>query len=192
MAVRLQMKLGLVPEADRLPDSPDQMVVVEPSVGSVARTKGSLYLLVTARGAGARVAEATRTVADTIRTEYYYDESAGIRVCIRKAIQLANKKLAHQRDRLGMSSSDADGPIGVGVAVVRGNELYVATVGPAEAYLIRQARLSILPDPNRERGLPARDLTGDVWRGGGNLGDSLVLISPNVLARPRPDDFNAA
>ena len=58
-------------------------------------------------------------------------------------------------------------PIGVGVAVVRGNEMYVATVGPAEAYLIRQARLSTLPDPHRERGLPTkalerRALAGDV------------------------------
>ena len=33
MAVRLQMKLGVVAEHDRLPDSPDTIVVVEPSVG---------------------------------------------------------------------------------------------------------------------------------------------------------------
>ena len=49
MAVRLQMKLGVVAEHDRLPDSPDTLVVVEPSVGSVARSKGQLYLLVTSR-----------------------------------------------------------------------------------------------------------------------------------------------
>src|SRR5437868_4945206 len=192
MAVRLQMKLGLVPEADRLPDSPDQMVVVEPSVGSVARTKGSLYLLVTARGTGNRVSDATRTVADTIRTEYYYDESAGIRVCMRKAVQLANKKLAHQRDRLGMGQADMDGPIGVGVAVVRGNELYVATVGPAEAYLIRQARLSTLPDPHRERGLPTAELEPEIWRGEISVGDSLVLVSANVVARIGPDELKDA
>ena len=155
MAVRLQMKLGLVPEADRMPDSPDSVVVVEPSVGSVARTKGSLYLLVTARGSSDRIAEATRIAAETIRAEYYYDESAGIRVCIRKAIQAANKRLAHQRDRLGIKGPDADGPLGIGIAVVRGNELYVATVGPAEAYLVRQTRLTTLPDPLRDRGLPA-------------------------------------
>jgi hypothetical protein len=192
MAVRLQMKLGLVPEVDRLPDSPDQMVVVEPSVGSVARTKGSLYLLVTARGTGNRITEAAKAVADTIRAEYYYDESAGIRVCIRKAVQVANKKLAHQRDRLGMSSTDTDGPIGVGVAVVRGNELYVATVGPAEAYLIRQARLSTLPDPHRERGLPTADLEPEIWRGEISVGDSLVLVSANVVARIGPDELKDA
>ena len=49
MAVRLQMKLGVVAEHDRLADSPDTLVVVEPSVGSVARSKGHLYLLVTSR-----------------------------------------------------------------------------------------------------------------------------------------------
>ena len=40
MAVRLQMKLGVVAEHDRLVDSPDTLVVVEPTVGSVARSKG--------------------------------------------------------------------------------------------------------------------------------------------------------
>ena len=155
MAVRLQLKLGVVTEQDRLPDSPDVVVVVEPSVGSVARTKGNLYLLVTSRITGPRALEATRVVAETIRNEYYYDESAGIRQCLTKVLGIANKRLAHQRDRLGLHGDGTDGPIGVGVAVVRGSEMYVATVGPAEAYLIRQARLSTLPDPHRERGLPS-------------------------------------
>jgi hypothetical protein len=193
MAVRLQMKLGVVAEQDRLPDSPDTVVVVEPSVGSVARSKGHLYLLVTSRVPGHRAHEATRLAAETIRNEYYYDESAGIRVCIEKAIALANKRLTHQRDRLGLGhAADPGGPIGVGVAVVRGNELYVATVGPAEAYLIRQARLSTLPDPHRERGLPTAGIEPDVWRGEITVGDSLVLISPNVVARLGPEELKDA
>jgi hypothetical protein len=192
MAVRIQLKLGAVAEQDRLPDSPDTVVVVEPSVGSVARSKGHLYLLVTSRKAGNRGRDATRLAAETIRNEYYYDESAGIRVCLEKAIGAANKRLAHQRDRLGLGAVDGTGPIGVAVAVVRGNELYVATVGPAEAYLIRQARLSTLPDPHRERGLPASDLEPDVWRGEISVGDSLVLISPNVMARLGPDELKDA
>ena len=49
MAARLKLKLGIVAEHDRLDDSPDTLVVVEPSVGSVARSKGNLYLLVTSR-----------------------------------------------------------------------------------------------------------------------------------------------
>ena len=192
MAARLQLKLGLVAEHDRLSDSPDTLVVVEPSVGSVARSKGNLYLLVTSRVSSRHALEATRLAAETIRNEYYYDESAGIRVCLQKAIATANKRLAHQADRLGLKSPDANGPIGVGVAVVRGNEMYVATVGPAEAYLIRQARLSTLPDPHRERGLPSSGLEPDVWRGEISVGDSLVLVSPNIVARLGPDELKDA
>ena len=193
MAVRLQMKLGVVAAEDRLPDSPDTIVTHEPSTGSMARSKGHLYLLVTSRIPGHRAHDATRLVAATIKEEYYYDESAGIRVCLAKAITVANKRLAHQRDRFGLGrSADGNGPIGVGVAVVRANELYVATVGPAEAYLIRQARLSTLPDPHRERGLPAGELDLDVWRGEVTVGDSLVLVSPNVMARLGPDELKDA
>ena len=79
-----------------------------------------------------------------------------------------------------------------GVAVVRGNEMYVATVGPAEAYLIRQARLSTLPDPHRERGLPSDGLEPDVWRGEITVGDSLVLTSPNIVARLGADELKDA
>ena len=192
MAARLQLKLGLVAEHDRLPDSPDTLVVVEPSVGSVARSKGHLYLLVTSRVSSRHALEATRLTAETIRNEYYYDESAGIRVCIQKAIATANKRLVHQADRLGLRSPDGNGPIGVGLAVVRGNEMYVATVGPAEAYLIRQARLSTLPDPHRERGLPSSGLEPDVWRGEITVGDSLVLVSPNMIARLGADELKDA
>jgi Zn-dependent protease with chaperone function len=60
MAVRLQLKLGIVAEQDRLDDSPDTLVVVEPSVGSVARSKGNLYLLVTSRVVTRHALEATR------------------------------------------------------------------------------------------------------------------------------------
>ena len=193
MAVRLQLKLGAVTDQDRLPDSPDTVVVIEPSVGSVARTKGSLYLLVTSRVPGPKAREATRLVAETLRNEYYYDESAGIRQCLIKVLGSANKKLAHQRDKLGLGvSADGNGPIGVAVAVVRGREMYVATVGPAEAYLVRQARLSTLPDPNAERGLPANELVPEVWRGELTVGDALCLVSANLMARVGMDTLKDA
>jgi hypothetical protein len=192
MALRLQMKLGVLAERDRLPDSPDTVVVVEPTVGSQARSKGQLYLLVTSLVPGPRAREATRLVADAIRHEYYYDESAGIRVCIVKAILAANKRLAHARERSGLGHAEGLAPIGVGIAVVREHELYVATVGPAEAYLSRGARLSTLPDPHRERGLPTPDLEPDVWRGEIAVGDQLALISPNVMGRLGPEELKDA
>ncbi|HEY3186323.1 MAG TPA: hypothetical protein VGJ70_02535, partial [Solirubrobacteraceae bacterium] len=180
MAHRIQMKLGVVPDAERAPDSPDTAVHVEPRVGAQTRTKGHLFLLVTSRVPGVRARDATRLIADSIRSEYYYDESAGIRVCLVKSIQVANKRLTHARERGALGNGP--GPIGVGLAVVRDNELYVCTVGPAEAYLSRGARLSTLPDPHRDRGLPSTEVEPDVWRGEINVGDQLMLVSPNVVA----------
>src|SRR5690348_357171 len=174
------MKLGVVPDAERAADSPDTALHVEPRVGAQTRTKGHLYLLVTSRIGGPKAREATRLVADAIRSEYYYDESAGIRVCLVKAIQAANKRLTHAREKSALGTGP--GPIGVALAVVRDNELYVCTVGPAEAYLNRGARLSTLPDPHRDRGLPSPDIEPDVWRGEINVGDQLLLVSPNVVS----------
>ncbi len=184
------MKLGFVPEQDRLPDSPDTIVTHEPTIGATLRSKGSLFLLVTGRVSGPRLREATELVAQSIDHDYFYDESAGIAVCLAKAIKAANKKIAQQRDRLG--GDVASGPIGVAAAVVRGNELYVVTVGPAEAYLIRQARLATLPDVNREHGLPAAELEPDVWRGEISVGDSLLLASPGLVARLGTDAIKDA
>ena len=180
MAHRIQMKLGVVPDAERAADSPDTALHVEPRVGAQTRTKGHLYLLVTSRAGGARAREATRLVADAIRSEYYYDESAGIRVCLVKAIQAANKRLSHAREKSALGTGP--GPIGVALAVVRDTELYVCTVGPAEAYLNRGARLSTLPDPHRDRGLPSTEVDPDVWRGEIDVGDQLLLVAPPVVA----------
>lgn len=182
MAVRLHMNLGLVAESQRLPDSADTVVVVEPVIGSTIRTKGSLFLLVTGAG-GRRLRDATRIVAERIRDDYYYDLSAGISVCLRKAVRAANNVLLHTTDR-PLVGPDDEASIGVALAVVRGNELYVATLGPAEAYLVRQARLLTLPDANPDSGLPSATLEGpEVWHGEITAGDCLILLSPNVTGR---------
>ncbi len=182
MAVRLHMNLGFVAEPQRLPDSADTVVVVEPNIGSTSRTKGSLYLLVTGTG-GRKLRDATRLVADRIRDDYYYDLSAGISVCLRKAVQTANRILYHSPDRPVVGQGETP-PIGIAVAVVRGNELYVATVGPVEAYLVRQARLLTLPDSSPDTGLPSVEIESlDVWHGEIAAGDCLILISPNVTRR---------
>src|ERR1035437_3177493 len=155
MAVRLHMNLGVIAESQRLPDSADTVVVVEPNIGSTSRTKGSLYLLVTGAG-GRKLREATKLVAERIRDRFYYDLSAGISVCLRKAVRAANKVLLPSSDRPGVAAGES-GPIGLALAVIRGNELYVATIGPAEAYLVRQARLLTLPHSGPDSGMPAGD-----------------------------------
>ncbi len=177
MASRLALKYGLVSEEDRLPNSSDSIVVTEPTTGSKTRTKGSLYLIVCSKNAGGRVRDACRMVADTIRREYYYDESAGIAIVLEKAVRAANRRLRQSREGSGLAAYS----IGICMAVVRGNELYVATAGDANAYLIRSARL-LMPEHHSGVGLPAADnLRLGVWRGDFAVGDSLVLASRNLV-----------
>lgn len=177
MASRLVLKYGLVSEQDRLSTSADALLVSEPTTGSKTRTKGSLYLIVTSREHGGRTADAARFVADTVRREYYYDESAGISIVLEKAIRSANRHLRHSRE----GSAIAAGGLGLALAVVRGNELYVATTGDADAYLIRSARL-LMPEHEPGVGVPAADpFRVDVWRGEFAVGDSLVLCSRNLV-----------
>ncbi|MFH1475772.1 MAG: hypothetical protein ABIG85_07940 [Chloroflexota bacterium] len=185
------MKLGVVAEAERLEDSPDTVAIVEPTIGATSRTKGSLYIVVSGVGRARRLREATRLVADTVQGEYYYDESAGLVACLEKAIRAANRKLAVSRDRLGLGG-DGAGSVGLGVAVFRGSELYVATAGPVEAYLVHQAHLLTLPEPNAASGLPADDLAPQIWRGEMAAGDTLVLVSRNITAGLGADQLKDA
>ena len=152
------------------------MLVTEPATGSKVRSKGNLYLVVSSARIGGRAREATTLVAETIRREYYYDESAGVPICLEKAVRSANRKLRGSREGSGLPP----GGIGIAMAVVRTNELYVATIGDAEAYLVRAARL-LVPDHTQQPGLPADDtLRVEVWRGEIAVGDSLLLVSRNL------------
>ncbi|MGO9179022.1 MAG: hypothetical protein ACLQHS_07085 [Candidatus Limnocylindrales bacterium] len=176
MAVRLHTNLGLVPEDERLEASPDAVLVQEPTIGATARSKGSLYAIASARGATVRAREGTRLLLETIQREYYYDESAGIPICLQKAIRTANRRLARRDLHL------PPGGLAAAVAVVRDRELYVATVGDADAFLARQGRFLTLPDAERGPGLPTPgDLEVDVWRGELLVGD-VVLIGSRELA----------
>ncbi len=176
MPTRLHLKYGLVAEQDRLSSSADTLSVTEPATGSKSRTKGNLYLIVASATVGGRARDATALVADTIRREYYYDESAGIPICLDKAFRNAERKLRSSREGHGI----AVGSIGVALAIIRGHELYVATTGPAEAYLVRAARL-LMPEHSSGPGLPTGEgLRLDVWRGEFAIGDSLLLVSRDL------------
>ena len=161
MASRLALKYGLVSEEDRLSNSSDAIVVTEPTTGSKTRTKGSLYLIVSSKAIGGSARDACRQVADVVRREYYYDESADSAIVLEKSVRAANRRLRQSREGGNLAAYS----IGIALAVVRGNELYVATAGDANAYLIRSARL-LMPEHHSGVGLPAADnLRLGAWRG---------------------------
>jgi len=182
------MRLGVAAEPERSASAPDTVhyyydsadsvavgLVSQPTVGARTRSKGSLYVVVAAGGAGAQKREAALVVADAIRQHYYYDESAGIGEVLEKAVRVADQRLRQQHDRLGV----AFGSVSVAAAVVRENELYLTTIGAAVAYLLRQARLLVLPDEGRDMALPSADghVLPPVWHGELALGDTLALTT---------------
>ena len=60
----------------------------------------------------------------------------------------------------------------------------MATTGPAEAYLVRDARLLTLPEPGPRAVCRPRMLADpEIWRGDLLAGDCLILISPNATRR---------
>lgn len=182
------MRLGVAAEPERSASAPDTVhyyydsadsvavgLVSQPTVGARTRSKGSLYVVVAAAGSGAQKREAALVVADAIRQHYYYDESAGIGEVLEKAVRVADQRLRQQHDRLGV----ALGSVSVAAAVVRENELYLTTIGAAVAYLLRQARLLVLPDEGRDMALPSADghVLPPVWHGELALGDTLALTT---------------
>ncbi|CAN5585737.1 hypothetical protein BH20CHL6_BH20CHL6_00130 [soil metagenome] len=188
MGARLHLKIGVVAERDRLASSADTVLVTEPTTGSRARSKGGLYIVATADPGRGRGRDAAALVAETIRREYFYDESAGIPVCLEKAFRSANRRLRSQREGHGL----VPGAIGLAVAVIRSSELYLATSGGAEAYLVRQARL-LLPELGRGEGLPANaDPRVDIWRGEIAVGDSLVLVASRLVEVVGTEEFKNA
>jgi len=188
MATRLEITHGSISERDRLPTSADTLSVTRPTTGSKTRSKGVLFVLVGSTIPGPRAREATKLVADTIRHEYYYDESAGVPVCLEKAVKGADRRLRSSREGAGLPP----GSLGVAAAVIRNNELYLATLGAAEAYLVRSARL-LIPDRSAPGGLPSDEGRAvDVWRGELYVGDALVLLSRNVTETVGTEELKSA
>jgi hypothetical protein len=188
MASRLEITHGLIAARDRLSTSGDSVSVTRPTTGSKTRTKGVLFIVVGSAVAGPRMREATALVAEAIRHEYYYDESAGVAACLERALRNADRRLRGSREGAGVPP----GAIGAAAAVVRNDELYLATVGPVEAYLVRGARL-LVPDRSAPGGLPLDEGQPiDVWRGELSVGDALLLVSRNVTETVGTEELKSA
>jgi hypothetical protein len=102
MSNRFATRIGL-PSADERPaDAHDVVAFHEPTIGAHARTKGSLFLLAQLTGGSPTLANSAREALEAIQHDYYYDLSAGVLVALSKAMASANRRLYHQRRRLGI------------------------------------------------------------------------------------------
>ncbi|HLA65548.1 MAG TPA: hypothetical protein VK600_03090, partial [Candidatus Saccharimonadales bacterium] len=102
MSTRLATRIGVPPSEGRAADSRDVVRFHEPTIGSEARTKGSLFLVAQVTGGDAALARAAREALEALEHDYYYDLSAGALGALAKAMAGANRRLFHQRRRLGI------------------------------------------------------------------------------------------
>ncbi len=166
----------------------DVIVIHEPDIGAMLRTKGRLYLLLEVAGAGSPRSgvEIAREIADLAKQEYFYDLSAGIEVSLRRALRQANRRAAQRlREHRGSVT------LHVVCAVVVNNEIYGGRIGSAQTFLVRRARLFLPGDEpgeladfvHRTTTHDAASLGGEpdvlpkVWRQTVEPGDTIVLAS---------------
>lgn len=166
----------------------DVVVIHEPDIGAMLRTKGRLYLLCEVSGTGSARSgvEVAREVAELAKQEYFYDLSAGIEVSLRRALRQANRRAA-QRLREHRSAI----ALHLACAVVVNNEIYGGRIGATQAFLVRRARLFLPGDePGELADFVHRTTTRDaaslgveadvlpkVWRQNIEPGDTLIIAS---------------
>jgi hypothetical protein len=191
MTNRLATRLGLPAPEDRLPGALDLVRFHEPATGSLVRTKGSLFLLAQLTGGDVHLARAAAEALEQVEHDYYYDLSAGALGALGKALANANRRLYHQRGRLGIPRRSG---VSIIAMAIRGREAHVAKLGPAAAVILREARMYELPPPPavheedprvRERRVAATlgealEITPYTWHGELAAGDRMALVSRNL------------
>ncbi len=203
MSNRFATRIGL-PSADERPaDAHDVVAFHEPAVGAQARTKGSLFLLAQLTGGSPTLAAATRETLDALQRDYYYDLSAGVLVALAKALSSANRRLYHQRRRLGIPRRAG---VSIVAAVVRGREVHVAKVGPASAVVVRDERMYEVPPPpavsDEDPRIRRRRVAGTLgeaievepytWHGALTAGDRIALVSRHFAHTVGVDELRTA
>ena len=190
MAVRLHLKIGLVPGADRLSASPDAVIHHEPSIGSISRSKGSLYGIVTvAPKSGGKPAEAATLVADAIRDGTTTTNRQASRSAWRSRSGPPTRPSA-RRARATAWPPAPSAPAWPSCAVTSCTWRPSAMRTPTSC---GRRRLLTLPEDERGEGLPASgDVHVDVWRGEIAVGDSLLLVAGNVTRTVGTEEFKDA
>ena len=193
MSTRFATLIGLPSDDERTVDRSDVVAVHEPTAGAQIRTKGSLYLLAQVTGADPRLGRAAREALAAIQREYYYDLTGGVPVALGRALRVANRRLYHDRERLGIP---ARARIGLVALVIQEREGHLARLGAPTAVLVRDGRMYEVPPPPaaterdpRPRPREVASSAGEAlhvepytWRGPLSAGDRVALVS-RQLAR---------
>jgi hypothetical protein len=191
MSNRLATRIGLPVAEERPADAFDLVGFEEPAIGSLARTKGSLFLVVQLTGGSAQLQRAAAEAMEGLKRDYYYDLSAGVLQALSRSLAAANRRLYHQRRRLGIPRRCG---VSIVAVVVRGREAHVAKLGPASAVVVRDGRMYEVPPPPAVREedprIRQRRVAGTLgealevepftWHGALAAGDRIALVSRHL------------
>jgi hypothetical protein len=160
--------------------------------------KGQLYIVAEADQDVARGRDACQLVIHTIRKLFYDDSSFSITSALRKAISAANKALYEQNFS---ASPQKRAVVGVSCAVVKGNDLYIAQIQPAQAYVLAGGKLRALPSIPAWGSAPdfptffkpsaigaSLSIEPEFYRAVLNVGDTLLICTSNLTRLIGPNE----
>src|SRR5215216_5693432 len=114
--------------------SSDMVLVAEPAgLFAPEARKGQLYIVAEADQDVARGRDACQLASRTIRKLFYGDSSYSVTSALRKAISAANKALYEHNFSVSPAKRAV---VGVTCAVIKGNDLYIAQILPAQSYVL--------------------------------------------------------
>ena len=121
----------------------DMITVAEPrSLFAPEAYKGTLYVLVEAEAIAPRSQQMCVLAAQTVRRAFYENPTFSITAAMRRAIAAANKAIYEQNIA---QPAGKRATVGITVAVLKENDLFVAQVQPAQMYVLSEGVLRALP-----------------------------------------------
>ncbi|MDQ2995809.1 MAG: hypothetical protein M3R61_01955, partial [Chloroflexota bacterium] len=123
--------------------SSDMVLVAEPAgLFAPEARKGQLYIVAETDQDVARGRDACQLASRTIRKLFYGDSSYSVTSALRKAISAANKALYEHNFSVSPAKRAV---VGVTCAVIKGNDLYIAQILPAQSYVLSDGKLRAIP-----------------------------------------------
>lgn len=146
--------------------------------------KGRLYIVAETDPSVARGRDAAELVLQTIRRLFYDDGSYSVTSALRKALVAANKVLYEQNFS---APPQRRALVGVSCAVLKGDDLYIAQVQPAQAFVLAGGKLRSMPTMHSASALFKSGAVGaslsvepEFFRATLAPGDALLLCSSNL------------
>ncbi len=162
----------------------DMVLVAEASGLFAPETrKGRLYIVAETDHDVARGRDACQLICRTIRKHFYDDTSFSVTASLRKALLAANRALYQQNFGVPVQKRSF---VGVSCAVVKGDDVYLAQVKPAQSYLLAEGKLRALPGGPSWR--QSQEQQTAVYFKPNALGNSLTVEPEFFRATLRPGD----